>query len=148
MPVRFARACDIIYMPDEAMEPRRIASYTLLEPIGSGGMAVVYRARQETLDRIVAVKVLSENLATSEEFIERFRRERSGADASDVRLRAPTLHRHGSGAWGRPGPARRLRRCLADLTAGLHGMLGRMPGPEQLRGAGTVRRTAWRRRPA
>jgi serine/threonine protein kinase len=57
------------------MEPRRIASYTLLEPIGHGGMAVVYRARQDTLDRIVAVKVLSENLAASPEFMERFRRE-------------------------------------------------------------------------
>ncbi|HEX8969023.1 MAG TPA: serine/threonine-protein kinase [Chloroflexota bacterium] len=57
------------------MEPRRIASYTLLEPIGHGGMAVVYRARQDSLDRTVAVKILSENLAASSEFMERFRRE-------------------------------------------------------------------------
>jgi serine/threonine-protein kinase len=57
------------------MEPRRIASYTLLEPIGHGGMAVVYRARQDSLDRTVAVKILSENLAASTEFLERFRRE-------------------------------------------------------------------------
>ena len=56
------------------MEPRRIASYILLEPLGHGGMAVVYRARQESLDRTVAVKVLSENLAASTEFMERFRR--------------------------------------------------------------------------
>src|SRR5438270_1589651 len=57
------------------MEPRRIASYTLLEPIGHGGMAVVYRARQDSLDRTVAVKILGENLAASAEFMERFRRE-------------------------------------------------------------------------
>jgi serine/threonine protein kinase len=57
------------------MEPRRIATYTLLEPIGHGGMAVVYRARQDSLERIVAVKILSENLAASPEFLERFRRE-------------------------------------------------------------------------
>jgi serine/threonine protein kinase len=57
------------------MEPRRIASYTLLEPLGHGGMAVVYRARQDSLDRTVAVKILSENLAASTEFLERFRRE-------------------------------------------------------------------------
>src|SRR5438105_8638214 len=57
------------------MEPRRLASYTLLEPIGHGGMAVVYRARQDSLDRTVAVKILSENLAASSEFMERFRRE-------------------------------------------------------------------------
>ena len=57
------------------MEPRRIASYTLLEPIGHGGMSVVYRARHDALDRTVAVKILSENLAASTEFLERFRRE-------------------------------------------------------------------------
>jgi serine/threonine protein kinase len=57
------------------MEPRRIASYTLLESIGYGGMAVVYRARQDSLDRTVAVKVLSESLAASTEFKERFTRE-------------------------------------------------------------------------
>jgi serine/threonine-protein kinase len=57
------------------MEPRRIATYTLLEPIGHGGMAVVYRARQDSLERTVAVKILSENLAASPEFMERFRRE-------------------------------------------------------------------------
>ena len=47
----------------------------MLEQIGYGGMAVVYRARQETLDRTVAVKILSENMAASPEFMERFRRE-------------------------------------------------------------------------
>jgi serine/threonine protein kinase len=57
------------------MEQRRIASYTLLEPIGHGGMAVVYRARQDSLERTVAIKILSENLAASPEFLERFRRE-------------------------------------------------------------------------
>ena len=57
------------------MEPRRIASYTLLEPIGHGGMAVVYRARHDALERTVAVKILSEHLAASREFLERFRRE-------------------------------------------------------------------------
>ena len=46
------------------MEPRRIASYTLLEPIGHGGMSVVYRAHHEALDRTVAVKILSENRLT------------------------------------------------------------------------------------
>src|SRR5437763_13914453 len=57
------------------MQPRRLASYVLLEAIGHGGMAVVYRARQESLERTVAIKVLSENLAASPEFMERFRRE-------------------------------------------------------------------------
>ena len=83
------------------MEPRRIASYTLLEPIGHGGMAVVYRARQETLDRTVAVKVLSENLAASPEFMERFRREARTA----ANLRHPnviTVHDFGEDERGVP----------------------------------------------
>jgi serine/threonine-protein kinase len=83
------------------MEPRRIASYILLEPIGHGGMAVVYRARQESLDRTVAVKVLSENLAASSEFMERFRREARTA----ANLRHPnviTVHDFGEDERGVP----------------------------------------------
>jgi len=83
------------------MEPRRIASYTLLEQIGYGGMAVVYRARQETLDRTVAVKILSENMAASGEFMERFRREARTA----ANLRHPnviTVHDFGEDERGVP----------------------------------------------
>jgi serine/threonine protein kinase len=81
--------------------PRRIASYTLLEPLGHGGMAIVYRARQESLDRTVAVKVLSENLAASSEFMERFRREARTA----ANLRHPnviTVHDFGEDERGVP----------------------------------------------
>lgn len=83
------------------MEPRRLASYVLLEPIGHGGMAVVYRARQESLDRTVAIKVLSENLAASTEFMERFRREARTAAS----LRHPnviTVHDFGEDERGVP----------------------------------------------
>jgi serine/threonine protein kinase len=64
-------------------------------------MAVVYRAQQETLDRIVAVKVLSENLAASPEFMERFRREARTA----ANLRHPnviTVHDFGQDERGVP----------------------------------------------
>jgi serine/threonine protein kinase len=83
------------------MEPRRIASYTLLEVIGHGGMATVYRANQERLDRTVAVKVLSENLAHSTEFMERFRREARTA----ANMRHPnviTVHDFGEDERGVP----------------------------------------------
>src|SRR3981081_600440 len=83
------------------MDPRRVSSYLLLEPIGHGGMAVVYRAQQETLDRTVAVKVLSENLAASPEFMERFRREARTA----ANLRHPnviTVHDFGEDERGVP----------------------------------------------
>src|SRR6266581_6438089 len=83
------------------MEPRRIASYTLLDQIGYGGMAVVYRARQETLDRTVAIKILSENMAASGEFMERFRREAR----TSANLRHPnviTVHDFGEDDRGVP----------------------------------------------
>jgi eukaryotic-like serine/threonine-protein kinase len=83
------------------MEPRRIASYTLLEVIGHGGMATVYRANQERLDRTVAIKVLSENLAHSTEFMERFRREARTA----ANMRHPnviTVHDFGEDERGVP----------------------------------------------
>lgn len=83
------------------MEPRRLASYLLLEPIGHGGMAVVYRARQESLDRTVAVKVLSENLAASSEFMERFRREARTA-ASMRHPNVITVHDFGEDERGVP----------------------------------------------
>ncbi len=49
--------------------------YELLERLGVGGMAVVYRALDTRLGRTVSVKVLREQYAGDAEFLERFRRE-------------------------------------------------------------------------
>jgi eukaryotic-like serine/threonine-protein kinase len=49
--------------------------YRLEQPLGHGGMATVYLARDEQLDRAVAVKLLAENLADDATFRKRFLRE-------------------------------------------------------------------------
>ncbi len=53
--------------------------YEILEVIGKGGMATVYRAKCHVLNRMVAVKVLKEEFTTDEEFIRRFNIEAQSA---------------------------------------------------------------------
>ena len=53
----------------------RVAGYELMARIGAGGMGTVYRARQLSLDRMVAFKILPPELARDESYIERFVRE-------------------------------------------------------------------------
>ena len=49
--------------------------YEIMEPIGKGGMGEVYRARDTTLDRDVAIKVLPDAFADDPERLARFERE-------------------------------------------------------------------------
>ncbi|MBL8093518.1 MAG: protein kinase [Anaerolineales bacterium] len=57
------------------MSGKRLGDYELLEEIGRGGMATVYRARQLNLERIVAVKVIQGSLTHNPQELQRFQQE-------------------------------------------------------------------------
>ena len=66
---------------------RNLGKYHLVERLGQGGMADVYKAYQPGLARYVALKVIHSHLADDEEFIERFE-----SEAMAVASSAPSQH--------------------------------------------------------
>ena len=92
--------------------------YEILEQIGSGGMAYVYKARDRKLSRLVAIKILKEEFCKDKSFVAKFRMEAQAA--------AGLSHNNrwgGSGgcrAGHRPCPVLRapaaLRGCSAPDT--------------------------------
>lgn len=64
---------------DSDLIGKTIGNYKIISKLGSGGMAVVYKAHELSLNRIVALKVLSSHLSENNEFIKRFEREARAA---------------------------------------------------------------------
>jgi serine/threonine protein kinase len=63
-----------------ALTGKTVAGFELLEELGRGGMGVVYKARQLSLDRIVAIKFLPTALSKDDRKVQRFIREARAAE--------------------------------------------------------------------
>lgn len=60
---------------------QQIPGFQLIKKVGAGAMAVVYKAKQLSLDRVVAIKVLPKRMSQNPEFVERFYKEGKAAAA-------------------------------------------------------------------
>ncbi|RLC83861.1 MAG: serine/threonine-protein kinase, partial [Chloroflexi bacterium] len=79
---------------------QHLGPYRILEQIGTGGMATVYKAYQPAMERYVAVKVIAAHFAQDETFLRRFRRE-ARAVAQLEHAHILPVHDYGE-AEGRP----------------------------------------------
>jgi serine/threonine-protein kinase len=64
---------------DEQGSIQQIPGYQILSKLGAGAMAAVFKARQISLDRIVAIKVLPKRMSENKEFVDRFYKEGKAA---------------------------------------------------------------------
>ncbi len=65
--------------PDDSSSGKRLGDFELIREIGRGGMGVVYEARQISLNRRVALKVLPPGLGLTGQAVKRFEREARAA---------------------------------------------------------------------
>src|SRR5436305_13262659 len=117
---KFCRSCGLdlaatpIQTPQELTELELVREqlkdeYEILDELGRGGMAIVFKAREKQLERDVAIKVLPFSLAFDKEFVERFQRE--------ARTSANLEHRGMIPAY-RVGQCARVLYCVLDFLPG------------------------------
>ena len=98
-----------------ALVGRRFGSYSVLGPLGAGGMGEVYRAHDEQLGRDVAIKILPHLFSSDPQRLARFERE--------ARMLAALNHPHIVAIYGREdvdgAPALVLELVEGDMLAEL-----------------------------
>ena len=82
--------------------------YEIIQVVGKGGMATVYKARDNLLNRYVAVKVLKDEYSKDEVFVKRFRTEAQSAASHPWR---GSCSRHTSASARPPDPRGSRCRC-------------------------------------
>lgn len=98
-----------------------LGDYVLIEPIGKGGMGVVYRARHRRMDRLVALKTLTHQTSENDDSIQRFQRE--------VRAAARLSHPNIVAAYD-AGEHRDIHYLVMELVDGIDlSRLVRQSGP-------------------
>ena len=115
----------------------QLGSYEIMAPLGAGGMGEVYRARDATLNRDVAVKVLPELFAHDRDRLARFKREAQILAAlnhpnivtvfSVEEAHGVPLHHDGGGRRGRPSP----RCCLGMDSRSTGSLTSPFPWPRR-----------------
>lgn len=149
------------------IEAKRIGNYQVLQELGRGGMGVVYQAKDEQLQRLVAIKMILAGIHTGVEDLKRFRREAAsvaklkhdaivqvfeyGVEQSSPYIVLEYVDGGSLGdlvASGRRMPLSQVLKILGQITDGVafahfHGIVHRDLKPENilLNGAGNAKIT-------